>query len=247
MFGARAHRPGARPRPHRLPADPRRQPVRVERQPHDRARHARAGSAAIRARGGRLVVVDPRRSKTAEEADEHLFIRPGTDAHFLFGVVHTLFAEDLVDLGPARRSTSTGSTRSSGSPRRSRPRRSRRPAASTPTTIRRIARELAAAESAAVYGRIGTCTQEFGTLASWLVDVVNVLDRQPRPRGRRDVHAAPPPASATPSGKPGAGRGVRFGRWHEPGARAARGLRRAAGRRASPRRSRRRARARSAR
>ncbi len=54
---------------------------------------------ALRARGGKFVVVDPRRSKTAEEADEHLFIRPGTDAQFLFGVVHTLFEEELVSLG----------------------------------------------------------------------------------------------------------------------------------------------------
>src|SRR5919205_3454483 len=51
---------------------------------------------ALRARGGRLVVVDPRRTKTAEEADEHVFIRPGSDAHFLFGIVHTLFADGLV-------------------------------------------------------------------------------------------------------------------------------------------------------
>src|SRR5918996_4139564 len=54
---------------------------------------------ALRERGGEFVVVDPRRSKTAEEADEHLFIRPGTDAQFLFAVVHTLFAEGLVSIG----------------------------------------------------------------------------------------------------------------------------------------------------
>src|SRR5918996_2406308 len=54
---------------------------------------------ALRTRGGKLVVVDPRRSRTAEEADEHLFIRPGTDAHFLFAIVHTLFAEGLVSIG----------------------------------------------------------------------------------------------------------------------------------------------------
>src|SRR5204863_7195773 len=53
----------------------------------------------LRARGGKLVVIDPRRSKTAEAADEHVFIRPGTDAHFLFAIVHTLFAEQLVTLG----------------------------------------------------------------------------------------------------------------------------------------------------
>src|ERR687884_174528 len=55
---------------------------------------------AIRARGGKVVVVDPRRSRTAEEADEHVFIRPGTDAHLLFALVHTLFDEGLVDVQP---------------------------------------------------------------------------------------------------------------------------------------------------
>ena len=44
-------------------------------------------------------MIDPRRSKTAEEADEHCFIRPATDAHFLAALVHVLFADDLVDLG----------------------------------------------------------------------------------------------------------------------------------------------------
>jgi anaerobic selenocysteine-containing dehydrogenase len=126
---------------------------------------------ALRARGGRVVVVDPRRSRTAQESDEHLFIRPGTDALFLFALVHVLVAEDLVtpvdhlagveevialagEFAPGPVSEATGI-----------------PAA----TIERIARSLAAAPRAAVYGRIGTCTQEFGTLASWLVDVVNAL------------------------------------------------------------------------
>ncbi len=54
---------------------------------------------AIRARGGRVVVVDPRRTETAAEADEHHFITPGTDALVLFAMLHTLFAEGLVDLG----------------------------------------------------------------------------------------------------------------------------------------------------
>ena len=127
-------------------------------------------------------MVDPRRTKTAEEADEHLPIRPATDALFLFALVHVLFADDLVDLGDVADVRERSRRRA---PRRrsrvhARGGRAGR-AASTPTTIRRIARELAAAPTAAVYGRIGTCTQEFGTLASWLVDVVNVctgnLDR----------------------------------------------------------------------
>src|SRR3989440_1935067 len=53
----------------------------------------------IRARGGKLVVIDPRRTRTAEEADEHHFIRPRTDAHFLFALVHVLFEEGLADPG----------------------------------------------------------------------------------------------------------------------------------------------------
>src|SRR5215217_5071428 len=55
---------------------------------------------AIRERGGKVVVVDPRRTRTAESADEHFFIRPGTDAHLLAGIVHTLFDEGLVDVQP---------------------------------------------------------------------------------------------------------------------------------------------------
>ncbi len=88
---------------------------------------------ALRARGGKLVVVDPRRSKTAEEADEHLFIRPGTDAHFLFAIVHTLFTERLVSLGDVARPC--GRRRRRGAPgSRLRPGgRRARSAASTPT------------------------------------------------------------------------------------------------------------------
>ena len=78
--------------------------------------------------------------------------------------------------------------------------------------IRRIARELAAADTAAVYGRIGTCTQEFGTLASWLVDVVNVLTGNlDRPGGAMFTKAAA--AACNTKGKPGEGRGVKVGRW----------------------------------
>src|SRR5215467_6497269 len=68
----------------------------------------RARLHAIRARGGKVVVVDPRRSRTAEDADEHHFIRPGTDALLLFAMVHVLFEEDLVDPGERIASISTG-------------------------------------------------------------------------------------------------------------------------------------------
>jgi anaerobic selenocysteine-containing dehydrogenase len=129
---------------------------------------------ALRARGGKLLVVDPRRTETARLADEHLPIRPGTDALFLFALVHTLFEEDLVRLGRLEPMVqSLEGLRALArdlAPERVAPR-----VGIDAATLRRIARAIAAAPSAACYGRIGTCTQEFGTLASWLVDVVNVL------------------------------------------------------------------------
>ncbi len=126
----RAHDPRAGPRPDRAPADARREPAGVQRQPDDRAGRARP-AAALRERGGKLVVVDPKRSRTAELADEHHAIRPGTDALLLFALVNVLFAEDLVnlrDLPP-----STGSTRCGRWPSRS-PRRRWRPATGSPRT-----------------------------------------------------------------------------------------------------------------
>ncbi|MGW3351093.1 molybdopterin-dependent oxidoreductase [Nonomuraea rubra] len=126
---------------------------------------------ALRGRGGRLVVVDPRRTRTAALGDEHVFIRPGTDAYLLFGIVHTLFAEDLAR--PRHEVNGLAEVREAAKhfPPESVARRTGVPA----ETITRLARELAAAPTAAVYARIGTCTAEFGTLAQWLVDVLNVL------------------------------------------------------------------------
>jgi anaerobic selenocysteine-containing dehydrogenase len=129
---------------------------------------------ALRARGGKLVVVDPRRTETARLADEHLPIRPGTDALFLFALVHALFDERLVRLGGLE-AIVNGVERVRELAQPFAPEAVAARVAIGAPTIRRIAREIAAAPSAACYGRIGTCTQEFGTLASWLVDVVNVL------------------------------------------------------------------------
>jgi anaerobic selenocysteine-containing dehydrogenase len=134
----------------------------------------------LRERGGKLVVIDPRRSETAAVADEHHFIRPGTDALFLAALLHVLFREGLAKPGgllprldgwevvpglvapfaPERVADATG----------------------IPGEVtRRLARELAAAPTAVCYGRMGTSVQEFGTVATWLVDLVNVatgnLDR----------------------------------------------------------------------
>jgi anaerobic selenocysteine-containing dehydrogenase len=130
--------------------------------------------AAIRERGGRVVVVDPQRTGTAERADEWIGIQPGTDAALLLAMANVLFDEGRVRLGHLE-------GRVEGLGEVERLARDFAPEAVAACcrvpaeTIRRLARELSDARRGAVYGRIGTCTQEFGTLASWLVEVLNVL------------------------------------------------------------------------
>lgn len=166
---------------------------------------------ALRERGGRLVVIDPRRSRTAEAADEHHFVRPGRDAHLLAGIAHTILSEDLAD--PGRLSALTNGLDEigellAGFP----PETVSAPCGIPADEIRRIARELAGAERAAVYGRIGTTTQEYGTLTSWLVDVVNILTGNlDRPGGAMFPLAAAGQPNA--NGEPGTGRGATLGRW----------------------------------
>ncbi|MFB9361954.1 molybdopterin oxidoreductase family protein [Actinoplanes nipponensis] len=164
---------------------------------------------AIQARGGRFVVVDPRRTRTAEHADEHLFIRPGTDAYLLFGIVHTLYAEGLVDLGGLDAHV-TGVDQVRELARAFPPERVSAVCAVPAERIRGLARELAAAPTAAVYGRIGTCTVEFGTLTSWLVDVVNVLTGNLDRPGGVMFPLAPHVRPRAGAG----GKGFRVGRWH---------------------------------
>jgi anaerobic selenocysteine-containing dehydrogenase len=165
---------------------------------------------AIRERGGKIVVIDPKRTRTAAEADEHHFIRPGTDAFLLFAMVQTLFAENLVRLGRlAEHTAGVDEIRALAAPFS--------PAAVADrcgvpaAVIVRLARELAAAKSGAVYARIGTCTQEFGSVASWLVDVINVLTGHlDEPGGA--MFNKPAIGNANTRGVPGKGKGVRFGR-----------------------------------
>jgi anaerobic selenocysteine-containing dehydrogenase len=129
---------------------------------------------AIRARGGRVTVVDPRRTGTVDHADEWVPIRPGTDALLLAAMVHTLLEAGLADLGHLAEFTD-GLDRVRGVVDGITPERVADATGVPAATIRRLALDLAAAPTAAVYGRIGLCTQEFGTLASWLVVVLNVI------------------------------------------------------------------------
>jgi len=165
----------------------------------------------LRKRGGKLVVVDPRRSETAKKADEHHFIVPGTDAFFLMGLVHTVLAKGLVSMGSlAEHVAGLEELRALVEPFT--PEVASASCGIAADEIRRMARELAAAKRAAVYGRIGTSTQEFGTIASWLVDVLNVLTGNLDREGGA-MFTKPATGSGNTAGAPGKGRGFQFGRF----------------------------------
>jgi anaerobic selenocysteine-containing dehydrogenase len=163
---------------------------------------------AIRARGGRVVVVDPKRTRTAELADQHLSVRPGTDALLLAALAQVLFAEGRTNLRHlAEHVAGVDDVARLVAPFT--------PDAVAPivgvdaAAITSLARDLAGAERAAVYGRIGTTVQSFGTLASWLVDVLNVLTGNlDREGGAMFPLAVGGQANATPARRP-----FTHGRW----------------------------------
>ncbi|MEY4747953.1 MAG: hypothetical protein RIQ60_167 [Pseudomonadota bacterium] len=166
---------------------------------------------ALQARGGKLIVIDPRRTETAAVADEHLVIRPGGDAFLLAAMARQLFEDGLVRLGAAEAHVAGLDTL---------------PAALAPftpelaaarcgipaATIVRLAHELAAAPRAVVYGRIGTNTQSYGSLSAWLIDLLNILTgRLDAPGGLMFPKAAA--FAANTQGAPGQGRGIVTGRY----------------------------------
>lgn len=126
---------------------------------------------ALHERGGRMVVLDPRRTETARVADEHLFVRPGSDAALLLAMVHVLLREGLetvpayVDGVEEVRRLVADAT----------PEVAERVTGVPAADVERLARELAAAPRAAVYGRLGVSTQEFGSVCQWAVQLLNVL------------------------------------------------------------------------
>jgi anaerobic selenocysteine-containing dehydrogenase len=163
------------------------------------APNAKKRLQAIHERGGKTVVIDPRRSETADICSEHIFIKPGSDAHWLMAVCQVLFEEDLV--APGRLADFTDGIETMREVCRDyTPEAVATATGVDPHVTRRIVREFCAAKGA-WYGRIGLCTQEFGTLASWLTYVINVLT------GRLDTEGGmmfPRPAT----GKGEAGRPV---------------------------------------
>ena len=129
---------------------------------------------AIQDRGGKFVVIDPRRTETADKADEHLFIRPETDALFLGAILYTIFesgdirlrhlGDHVKHLDILRDAVQSLSPEKVG-----------------PITgidaqdIRRLTRELMAAKSAAIHSRMGASTQSFGGLCQWFTHAINII------------------------------------------------------------------------
>ncbi len=164
---------------------------------------------AIRARGGRVVLLDPRRSETAGLIDAHHFIRPGSDALLMLSLLHVIFADGSVRVAsynayldgldalreivaafpPERVSDATGVSADD---------------------IRLIARDFAAAPTAVAYGRVGVSMQEFGGLACWLISALNVVTGRLDARG--GAMFTTPAIDILRADQRGRG-GVRFGRW----------------------------------
>ncbi|CAB4860917.1 MAG: molybdopterin-dependent oxidoreductase [Actinobacteria bacterium] len=169
---------------------------------------------AVRERGGRVVVIDPARTRTAKEADLHLAITPGADAFLLFSIINTLVAEGYVEKGLAKLGKTAeflaGVDEVCQLADHFAPETVAPKCGITADEIRTLARDLANADRAAIYARMGTCTQEFGTVSSWLVDVINTLT------GNLDREGGvmfPDPVAGGISGDPGKGRGIATGRW----------------------------------
>ncbi len=129
---------------------------------------------AIQQRGGKVVVIDPRKTETAHRADQHLFIRPGTDAFLLLAMTQVLFAENLINIGRLADMTDGIETLHEAVA----PFTPERVADATgidADTIRQLTRDFAATKRAALYGRVGVSTQQFGGLCLWLINALNLL------------------------------------------------------------------------
>jgi len=163
---------------------------------------------AMRERGARVVVIDPRRTRTAEHADQHMAIKPGTDAVLLAAMINHLFEIGLVN--PAHLAAIVDGldelpTALAGMT----PDMAAGVTGVDAEAIRTLAEEIANADSAAIYGRIGTCTVEFGTLTTWLIDVLSIVTGNlDRPGG--SMFTSPASERVRPPGK---GRPYKIGRF----------------------------------
>ena len=158
---------------------------------------------AIRERGGKLVVIDPRRTETAAIANQHLFIRPGSDVFMLLAMLHVVFRDELQTLGVVGDFTPDTAVIESlvqDYP----PELVESVTGVDARAITELVRDFCRAESASCYGRIGVSTQQFGTLTQWLITVFNIVTGNlDRPGGTMFSKPAFEALSAIPPGKKG--------------------------------------------
>lgn len=126
---------------------------------------------SLRARGGRMVVLDPRRTETAAAADEHHFVRPGTDAFVLLAMLHVVLAEGLEEVPPY--ADGLEAVRAAVAPMT--PEVAEEVSGVPAAVVRRLAREVATTSRAVVYGRLGVSTQGFGSICQWAIQCLNLL------------------------------------------------------------------------
>ena len=129
---------------------------------------------AIKKRGGKIVLLDPRRTETARVASEHHFIKPSTDVYFLLAVVNVLFAENLVNLDRLAEFTDGIEILRRVSEEFS-PEYAEQLTGISGAEIKRIAAEFGTSKTAVCYGRMGVSTQKFGGLCHWLINSINIL------------------------------------------------------------------------
>jgi anaerobic selenocysteine-containing dehydrogenase len=137
--------------------------------PNFRGRHL-----AMKKRGGRMIVVDPKKTQSARAADKHLTIRPGTDVFFFFSILATLFDEDLVAPRHLESYLSNVDLLKEAVSQYS-PEATAEATGLDPQDVRQLARDLSNTERAVLYARIGTSVTEFGSSANWAVDAINAL------------------------------------------------------------------------
>ena len=163
----------------------------------------------VQARGGRCIVIDPRRTETAEVADQHLFIQPGTDAYFLMAFANELFVREAVDLAHlADHIDNVSALRDAVSAYT--PDNTAALTGVAASDLRTLVDDYLAADSAALYGRIGLCTQEFGLAAHWMLMVISLISGNFDTEGGMMLATAP-----TGDSGPGSPGEVKpYGRWH---------------------------------
>lgn len=128
----------------------------------------------IQERGGKIVNIDPRFTETSAKSDQHLYIRPGSDTFLLLGMLHTLFDEGLTKLGRFEKALyGLGDVKALASEYP--PESVEEITGISTDAIKTLTREFASKDKAVLYGRMGACTQEFGGMSMWLVNVINIL------------------------------------------------------------------------